>query len=150
MDMIKNIELTDEQYRRLLTLMHIALPIATQDNELENLELRDIEQYVSSYSSYFNSKDLVFYDEETKFYHASEILDEKVKSFSEPYNTNTLWFELAGKLSIRDFKIFNKAEDIEKLSLQEFEEKLDELKLKYWNEFHANDIKNIKPLIFNY
>ena len=150
MSIVKNIELTDEQYRRLLTLINLAAPIASQDNEKINLDLRDIEQYISSHSSYFNSRDLVAYNEDTKFYHPSEILDEKVKSFLEHYNTTTLWFELADKLAVRDFEFFNKSEDIEKLSLQEFEEKLDELKLKYWKEFHANDIKNIKPLILNH
>ena len=75
-----------------------------------------------------------------KEYHASTDLNSTL--FRNMMNNNITSATIDGKVA--------KSEDIEKLTLPEFEEKLDELKFKYWNEFHANDIKNIKPLIFNY
>lgn len=133
----KTLELTDEQYRRLLLLIHLGMSTIDSDGEELDIAMTDIEQYVQSFSNTFKANDLVTYDETNDFYFPSDELSANTNKIIEKYELDSFRFELVQRMSKRDIKILERTEG--KKNANEIEE----IELKYLDEFLKNDVENL-------
>lgn len=137
---LKTLELTEEQYRRLLLGLNLGLRTIVKDDDGIEIALVDIEQYILSFSKEFNSSNLSVYDPESGFYLNTKELKSKTEEIINYYNDHIFRYELTKRLARRDIKLSGKTE--EELTADEIEQ----IELKYLNEFIENDVNNLQLL----
>ena len=64
----KSLELTDEQFRRLLQVVTLGVKTIVRDDEKVEIGLLDIDQYIMSFANKFNCGDLVDYNAQFDYY----------------------------------------------------------------------------------
>ena len=133
---LKSLDLTDEQYRRLLHI--ISLGHRTVVQECSEVGLVDIEQYVQSFAGQFNSADLVEYFPEADIYLNSDSLNDKTDKIMDYYIEHIFTYELGTRLAARDFKKLGKAEDELDPNVVE------KVQFDYFAEFDENDVENLQ------
>ncbi len=137
---LKTLELTEEQYRRLLLAINLGLRTIVKDDDGIEIALVDIEQYILSFSKEFNSSNLSVYDPESGFYLNTKELKSKTEELINYYNDHIFRYELTKRLARRDIKLSGKTE--EELTASEIEQ----IELKYLDEFIENDVNNLQLL----
>jgi hypothetical protein len=134
----KNIELTDEQYVRLITLLKIGLRIVGVNKNDINVPLFDIDQYISSYAEQFNSGYLVELSDTFGLYFCTEALSLEMDKINEIYGGEYIQKELSHRLAIRDL-----LRSLPVMEVKTLEEVLKEIEATYNKEFEKNGLNNI-------
>ena len=134
----KNIELTDEQYERLITLLKIGISVAAVDGKYANTGLIDIDQYISSYARQFNADHLIALSETFKFYLCTDTLSSKIHILHGSFKDQYLRRELSRKLAERDV-----LQKLNSISPEKIDEAIAEIESHYIQEFNENDLDNV-------
>jgi len=132
----KTLELTDEQYRRLLLLIELGQCTLVRNHEAVEIGLADIEQYIMSFSMAFNAEDLVTYSKDMNAYFSSETLDKEVDNIIDYYDNHIFVFQLSRRLTKRDIELKKAYEEADV-------EEIEEREVRYWEEFDNNGVKNL-------
>lgn len=137
-----NIELTKEQYLKLLELVYLGEWMANSYRRKEdfNEAYDEIMQYILSFAKDLDL-DLVDYDEEGNYYFTTRKFEESLSQTIDEYDNNTFWLELANRLAERD--LLREIGPVNELSDQHYGRKL-ELEEKYLQEFERNGLKNLQ------
>ncbi len=112
-----NVELNKEQYRQLIKLLYLGQWMSLSFTDSDDEDVLDLEQYVFSFSSDFDSKDLVEYDEQVQLYFPSEELEEEVFDMIDDYDEFSFWEGMSQRMAKRDLmriygdKLFDLTED---------------------------------------
>lgn len=136
------IELSKEQYRELVKLVHLG---SWMTNSFRNAEERinsveEIEQYIFSKSKQYESEDLIQYNQQYGDYDVTEELEDTLIQYIDAYDEDTFWAELAERLALRD--IARKVGPVQQLTDQQIDRKY-EIEEQYYQEFEKNGLKNI-------
>jgi hypothetical protein len=135
----KNLELTDEQYSRLLTLMKIGLRVVGSTNNNINVPMYDIDQYICSFSKQFNAEHLVELSDIFGIYMCCEAMSLEMEKMNETYGEGYVFSELSHRLALRD--LFKSMPLLEETDIQKLLEKIE---AEYIEEFEKNGLHNIK------
>lgn len=137
-----NIELNKEQYRQLIKLLYLGQWMSLSFTDSDDEDVLDLEQYVFSFSSDFDSKDMVEYDEQVQLYFPSEEFEEEVFDMIDDYDEFSFWEGMSQRMAKRDLmriygeKLFDLTED-------ERYEKEQALVDQYLDYFEANGVEEI-------
>jgi hypothetical protein len=135
-----NIELTRDQYRKLLVLAYLGDHVINTPAEDEDEGSLELLSHLNSYCKEFDSTDLVDptpLPEDGRFY-GTRKLDEQVFKHIEEYDDDIFWNDLAGHLAMRDL------EGKEFTSDEEREEFIQSRAEHYVSEFEENGLENFK------
>jgi hypothetical protein len=135
-----NIELTEEQYKKLLDLVFLGRWMSTSMKEDNTNEYEDIEQHILKYAEAFNAADYVEYDEKYGTFFTTGMLEEELDSIIEEYDEFTLWEQLAARFAERD--LAREIGPVSKLTEKHYARKFD-LEDEYTHEFMTNGIRNV-------
>jgi hypothetical protein len=146
-----NIELSEEQFIRLLKLAHLGNYVVNgareSDGEDQKISKYDeIEGFLLKFAYENQCEGLVLYDLKNNKYAPAESLeyDDEMEAFIEEYNEDVFWEELGSRLAERDMmeemgeEIVLKLDDGERLKV------LSEAKEKYFDEFEENGVDNLR------
>jgi len=141
------IQLTKEEYRLLLDMLHISDWVMNSHKVEEDAKAKpykQVEQKIMSYAKEFGFENLVEYDNKVdEFNPSAEFEDlESSMSFIEDYDDDVFWEELCHRLAQRDLireKGLKKIKEMEPMARMLEEDSIAE---KYDSEFVANGIEN--------
>jgi hypothetical protein len=141
------IQLTKEEYRLLLDMLHISDWVMNShkvEEDPKTQPYKRVEQKIMSYAKEFGFENLVEYDNKYDEYNpTSEFEDlESSMAFIEDYEDDVFWDELCHRLAQRDLireKGLKKIQAMEPMARMLEEDKIAE---KYDSEFVANGIEN--------
>ncbi len=134
------IELSRDQYRKLLILAHLGEHIINAPGNARDEEALALLSHLNSFGKDFESTDLVDpapFQEDGRFYGTRE-LDELAFQHIEEYDDDIFWNDLAGHLAVRDL------EDQSLNTDEEREEFIQARVEKYISEFEENGLDNFK------
>ncbi len=135
--MTKNIELTDEEYRKLTVLLSLGITIASGNGDFD-----DTVDYIYSCAEKFNCND-IFAKKMGKTYPTHKH-DELVQPLIDSYHDEiVLVYHLAGRLAARDFETSNAHDAIQQTTSEEKEMEMDKIKERYSTELMENGVKNL-------
>jgi hypothetical protein len=141
------IVLTEEEYKNLIEMLYIAEWVINAHNidpDPSTIKYTTLEQKILSLAKDFGHKELVDYDTKLREYFPSRTVEEGItEKYIEEYDNETFWNELIDRLVDRDMIRNNKAEDLNKMTIEERLEKEDPLRTKYETEFEENGIENL-------
>jgi hypothetical protein len=135
----KNLSLTDEQYRRLITLLKVGIIAVCNHKDHVNVPLIDIDQYINSFSKDFNSQDLLQFREEYGMYTPTSAFASQVDFTIKLYGDRFINQELGHRLATRDLS--KRSPDDKKFVT--LNDKFEKSKSDYIAEFEKNDLKNV-------
>ncbi|MCC6275300.1 MAG: hypothetical protein IT569_05555 [Leptospiraceae bacterium] len=150
-----NIELSDEQYRKLIEIVYLGrflcdmVKIDEEEGENEFLDYEELEQYLLSFSEDANlGEDYVQFDEVSGEYIPTGLFEEEsgLTQIIEDYDDAIFWEELTYKLSRRDFTIQYGEKNVQEMSLEEKIEKEQPFFERYSEEFFKHGIRNLQIL----
>lgn len=133
----KTIDLTTEQYRRLLLAVSLGLRTIVKDDNDHEANIIDIHQYLMSYAPAFDSKDSVEYDVENDWYFETPKHKETVKDIIDYYEEHVLFCELARRMASKT------VDNLEKKGIVLSIEEIEEIELGYFEEFISNGFKKL-------
>ena len=133
------IELTREQYRKLIVLAHLGEHMINTPPEEENEDddARELLTHLNAHAKDFDSEDLLARAEDEKYY-GTRLLNETTFKFIEEYDDDMFWNDLALHLAMRDL------EDEEFGSDEEREEAIHGRAEHYITEFEKNGTGKFK------
>lgn len=134
----KTLELTDEQYKRLLLLINLGKGFIIEEFGETEKGLENIHQHILSFSKHFNATEEVTFDEKIAYFMTEKNLDEKTHVFINEYKENNFLFELSDRFAARDI------EELEKSQPKRTIDEIEDLELEYLDEFDKNGIKNLR------
>ena len=131
------IELTGEQYRRLVELVYLGNWVINSHRSGDEMlkEYEEFEKYVYTLSEKFGANDLVDYDREVREYFPSEELDEHMLDLVDEYDDFVFWEELALRLGERDIIESGRAPNV----LETFANRD-----KYMEEFESRGLDRVR------
>lgn len=135
-----NIELTRDQYRKLLVLAYLGDHVINTPAEDEDEGSLELLSHLNSYCKEFDSTDLVDPNplpEDGRFY-GTRKMDEQVFQHIEEYDDDIFWNDLAGHLAMRDLEGKEFASD------EEREEFIQSRAEHYVSEFEESGLENFK------
>ncbi|MBA3704572.1 MAG: hypothetical protein H0W84_01315 [Bacteroidetes bacterium] len=135
---LKSLDLTDEQYQRLITLLKIGISVVCCDKKLINVPLIDINQYVTSFAKDFNAETLIRYEDAFGLYLPTKKLCYDAELSIKIFGDSFINGELAHRLATRDLTAPPKGKTTGTLG-----ERFEKDKAKYIKEFEKNDLKNV-------
>ena len=134
------IELTREQYRKLLVLAHLGEHMVNAPAEEDDEEAQAVVSHLNSHCKEFDSTDLIdpepFADDGR--YYGTRALDEAAFKLIGEYDDDIFWNDLADHLAVRDQegKDFKNDEEREEFIQSRVE--------GYIDEFEKNGLENFK------
>jgi hypothetical protein len=131
---LKKLELTDEQYKRLVYLMQLGIHTISEFNDEKGKGIQDIEQYIWSFSRQFNATELVDYEPVIDMYVPSETLKNENKELLAEHDQNIFLFKLVRKLADRDRNLSGYSPESEINS---------DLEIQYITEYEKHGVKNL-------
>jgi hypothetical protein len=137
------IELTKEQYRKLIELLFLSHWLinshrtGAKGDEMKT-DYDELEQHVFSYAKDFQLGQLVM--EEEGEYFTTMKLEENLMPLIEEYDEYTFWEQLPAQLAERDIR---KEIGLVKKLKDEHIERMYEIEETYQEEFHKNGLKNL-------
>lgn len=139
----KKIELTSEQYRQLLKLVHLGNWMQNAHLDEGEDAINEIEQTLCTYASSFGSDDLADYDVVTKKYSLSSDFEEELDTTIQEYDDFVFWEELAWRIAERDFERIYDHAQILCMTEEEIMREKHTLADRLFEEFSINGIKNL-------
>jgi len=143
---MRNLELTKEQYKKLLTMVFLGHSMITKNSKSpdEWEEWNNILSYIYSFQKDFNLKEWIYYDPKHNKYYPTETMLETVQNIEKNYNEIIMFELLADKLAkqdmMRKYSTTQLAERDEMKTLIEHSKIIE----KYNDEFFHNGIENVK------
>ena len=142
------IDLTNDEYRKLLDLLYLGNWVMTA-NDTENDESKkkyeEITQKIYSYAKDFECDELVEFNAEFgEYFETVELEESEVSQYLQEYDENNFWDTLIMRLAERDYlreitpREFNKLSSEEKITGTQKHEQ------KWEDEFSKNGINNLK------
>jgi hypothetical protein len=137
------IELTKEQYRKLIELLFLGNWIANatrtgvKGDEMRT-DYQDIEKYILSFAGDFRAGDAVLKEEGEYF--TTMQFEESLIPLIEGYDEYTFWEELADRLANRD--LLKEIGPVRILKDEHMERK-DTIEERYQEEFEKNGLRNL-------
>ncbi|OPY77231.1 MAG: hypothetical protein A4E65_02829 [Syntrophorhabdus sp. PtaU1.Bin153] len=140
-----NIDLTVEQYVRLLKMLYLGTWMTDAFNAEPSGEFDDLEQYMLSLAKEAGLDGHVAYDEEKKTYSYTGEFEKSsnVTQIINQYDEDVFWYELTHRMAKRDFVRAHGAAMIGKMSILERFELEDQYIKWYEDEFGTNGIENL-------
>jgi hypothetical protein len=137
------IELTEEQYRRLVELVFLGSWFANsiETGEGINEDFEEMEQVILSYSKQLNMEDLITYDEEFEEYFPTTEFEDIVDPYIKKYDNEVFWEGLLNRLAKRD--LLREIGPVNRMS-DDHLKRLFEIEEKYDIEFEKNGLKNLE------
>ncbi|GGJ00240.1 hypothetical protein GCM10010885_06830 [Alicyclobacillus cellulosilyticus] len=141
------IELTPEQYRKLLMLIFLGEWIlnGSAANEDGREAVQDVADYIYSLAHQFGAEDWVEYCDNCGGYHANQAMEEVLLPFIDEYDEETFWDVLSHHLAYRDV-MATVGPDQE--MTKELELKLWRRKEQYEQEFQKHGLDHVR-LVFH-
>ena len=141
------IQLSKEEYRLLLDMLHISDWVMNSHKVEEDSKAKpykQVEQKILSYAKEFGFEDLVEYDNKYDEYSPTCEFEDLVSStsFIEDYDDDVFWDELCHRLAQRDLireRGLKEIKEMEPMARMVEEDKIAE---KYDSEFVVNGIEN--------
>ncbi|MCL6548177.1 MAG: hypothetical protein K6T30_04615 [Alicyclobacillus sp.] len=142
-----SIELTPEQYRRLLILVFLGEWIINGSalDEERRKDLRDVADYIYSLADRFAAEDWVEYCSECGGHHANERMENELFPIVDEYDEETFWDVLSYHLAYRD--VMTTAGPDQELT-KELEMRLWRRKEQYDQEFEKHGLDHVR-LVFH-
>lgn len=135
-----NIELTRDQYRKLLLLAHLGEHVVNAPAEENDEEALQLLSHLNSFCKDFDTTDLVDpqpFQEDGRYYGTRD-LDELAFKFIEQYDDDIFWNDLADHLAVRDL-------DDESMNNDEEREEFIQNRVEvYVKEFENNGLENFR------
>ncbi len=140
------IEITKEQYKKLVELMYLGDWVVNAcRNEDYVKDYEDLEQAVYSHAKEADCQEYVEYDEEEKEYCNTIELDrnQKLDGFIDNYDDEIFWKELVERLAERDlYKKFGEKE-VSQMSPEKYLEEVMGFEETYRKELEDNGLDNV-------
>lgn len=135
-----NVELSREQFRKLIVLAHLGEHVLNAPAEEEDEEALEVLSHLNSHAGSFDSNDLIepeAFKDDGRFY-GTRALDEQIFKIFEEYDDDIFWNNLADHLALRDLESqsFDNDEDRETF----LEGRVDH----YIEEFEKNGLENFR------
>ncbi|CAM3846920.1 hypothetical protein ALPO108162_08920 [Alicyclobacillus pomorum] len=141
------IELTNEQYRRLLALLFLGEWVANGPTPYEDRrkDLQEVVDYIFSFAREFDAEDWVEYCEDCGAYHPSQAMEEALLPILDEYDEDVFWDVLSHHLAYRDVMVT--AGPTKEMS-KEMEMRLWRRKEQYDQEFQKHGLEHVR-LVFH-
>ncbi|NLK63037.1 MAG: hypothetical protein GX287_06225 [Fusobacteria bacterium] len=139
------IELTREQYKKLLELIYMGETVINISKMTRDKDTLLLIKNILSYYKDFKSEHIIEYDKSFDEYYTTPEFDDILQCHLEEYDNYTFWNELAFRLASKDF---DKIPENEKKNLNETEifNMISKLESKYKDEFEKNGVLNLEIL----
>lgn len=139
------LEFTEDQYRDLLSLVFFGKWVAeTEDDEERSSKLENLEQQILKSSGTKESTDLIQYDKDADYYNFAPAFEEELMEQLDEYDDTQFWEALVSRLTMRDMQLKYSEKEIEKLSEEQGTKEVEAIQKRYFDEFDANDVDNLK------
>lgn len=139
------LEFTEDQYRDLLSLVFFGKWVAgAEDDEERSSNLENLEQQILKSSGTKESTDLIQYDKDADYYNFAPAFEEKLLEQLDEYDDAQFWEALVSRLTMRDMQLKYSEKEIEKLSEEQGTKEVEAIQKRYFDEFDANDVDNLK------
>lgn len=144
----QNITLTNKQFKALLKAVYLGncMANAYRTDDMQK-DYEGIEDYIFSLAPQFGLEKYVDHeDSDGDRYYPTNSFEQTtdVRKLHEAYDEETLWDELADRLGERDFASKYSAEEIKKMSREEWLTKLDACIDLYNEEFEKFGLERIR------
>ena len=138
-----NIELTDEEYETLLSLVYSGnwLINASRNDPIESYE--ELASDVYAWAEEAGLGDHVHYDEEEDRYYPEATLEEKMRDFINDYEEDAFWDLLIRQLAERDIRERYDEETIEEMETMEWFKTIEEHETPYAKEFQEHGVERL-------
>jgi len=140
---MKEIILSDNQFKALLKMVYLGSWMANSFREEPIPELESIEQYIYSFASEFGCGHLIGHDSESREYVPTDSFVSIMDVLVDDYNDETMWEELAYLLARRDVIRSFGEKKVSAMCEKELFKAEDPLVEKYYREFEKNGIMNL-------
>ena len=143
------IELTDEGFRDLITMIYLAeWVLHAHDVEVnpDTVQYTHIEQKLFKLALKHGMDDWVEYDDRHDFhYPAKELAEGEARQHIDKYDNNTFWDELASRLATRDFaRRYGSLEAAWELPVERRLEEMFDIEDRYSEEFATHGLERIR------
>lgn len=140
------IELTNEQYRKLAALVFLGewLLGGGEKEEHSRKELQDAANDFYALAPSFSAGDWIEHCPDCGGIHANQIMEEALLPLVDEYDENTFWDVLSHHLAYRDITVSSDAQQLEK----EMEMRLWRRKEQYEQEFQKHGLDHVR-LVFH-
>lgn len=139
------LEFTEEQYHDLLSLVFFGKWVAEgEDDEERSSKLENLEQQILKSSGTKESTDLIQYDKDADYYNFAPAFEEELMEQLDEYDDTQFWEALVSRLAMRDMHLKYSEKEIEKLSDEQGMKEIEAIQKRYFDEFDANDVDNLK------
>lgn len=137
-----NIELTTEQYKKLVELVYLGnwMANAVKTGEILENEYEQIEHQMFSYSKDAELGDFVSLDDQYGEYVLSDEVEDKMQQLIREYDDFTFWQELTYRLAERD--LYREIGPVSKLTEQHHERKF-QIVEQYEFEFKKSGLRQL-------
>ena len=143
------IELTTEEYRRLLNMVQIArwvLHAHKTNTPPQTRPYNELEQKIASYAVEMKMDDTIVYDDHLEGYFPTAECEAEYLAYIDDYDNDVFWDELASRLAERDLVDAEGEEQV--LNMDGFErvKKLGKREDTYIQEFIEHGLENLAIL----
>lgn len=138
------IKMNQSQFKALLQLVHLGNYFVNGIRKKDFIdEFYEVENLIFSYADKFNCQNMTYFDKKTGKYYPGEALDKIFLKFHSDFIQMVVHDELTQKLSIRDLGRSYENQELDRLSFDEYREKLAPFIEKYLKEFEKNGVDNL-------
>jgi hypothetical protein len=139
------IELTNEQYRHLVTLLFLGeWMINGIPPEHRRKELQEVADYIYSFADQFGASDWIEYCEDCGACHANQRMEDELLPIVDEYDEETFWDVLSHHLAYRDVML---GADPDQELTPALEMRLWRRKEQYQQEFDKHGLDHVR-LVF--
>lgn len=151
---VMKIDICKKEYRLLVEMLYLSdwmMHSHSIDEKKRHHEHEKLRNKLLSYYKEMGAEDIVNQGKESEEYYETNAFDDAIhEKFITPYDEETFWGELIGRLAMRDV-----IKEIGKEKLQSTEEveiimRIEEVKEKYANEFKKHSLENVRVISVTY
>lgn len=139
-----SIELSKEEYQRLVKLLFLGEWVSSAFQEEQPVELWSVVQKVFSKAGDFGIPELVEHDSEADEYFVNADFEEDLMAVVDDYDRSVMWEEIVEMLAARDMDEEYGGETIEDMDEGAYMEALNSHTDKYYDEFEKNGVARLK------
>lgn len=142
-DIMKEIMLSDSQYRSLIKLLYLGTWMANSFRDDPVNEFHNVEQYFFSFAEEFKCGRFIEYDQDAREYVPTQEFDRIVEFYIDEYNDDNFWEELTYMMARRDLVSKVGEDKIGTMKENEIIKKEQPLIESYAKEFERNGLLNL-------
>ena len=139
----ETLEISEDQYEALLKLIYLGKWMYDSHKTTPDRKADKIEQMVFSLATKFGLSELIEYDNKTKLYFPTRILEGQIHLLVDDYEDFVFWDELVHRFARRDFEEKYGEEIISKMDIRQKLKHEQVFNNKYGKEFEKNGIDNL-------